>query len=236
MMGLYTCRSLAFAEQIINKYRKFGRYNFYSSSLVFARDVMQPFAFYERVIRETSRILRTSVLLQTDRILLSRLKEQTKQIFMNRLPQETGRLPGEHAKNFSLYHNITTIFENRDRQPDLARKAERKLIRILSEDFFGRTEMINRFRDAVFPPQQERSRILENRILRRKETERTEERFENITNRLTVQEKILKELRETRRITDLNAAPPPVSVDGIVKEVIKKMNRELHVEKLRRGW
>lgn len=299
-MESYTSKYLAFAEQIINKYKKFGRYRLNAPLLIFVRQNTELFSsvmtakntwfqFHVNVLnnslnkriipagsgqlREIAGVLTQRVLKETRETLHKNLLHQSGQMLYDcvkralnwNLLRESHRtsVNGEFGK-FQVFHSISTIFENRETRPDQARKAERKLIRILSKDFFENMENINMFRSAVLGPEWngqqrmrqqssaaewnkiyrfeqssrrteetiEQVRILKKQTDQEEELQQTKYQVENLKERITLQENLLKEFRKT--ITSEQILQP-AQVDGIARTVMKKMEQKLHQEKLRRG-
>ena len=203
-------RFLRFAKQITGKYMKFGKCSLNAPSLVFVGE------------NKTTTIHTFQKKLQIK--LSVKLSDGSASSFAFRM-----KLSGQEKamKELQAFHCISTIFENRERQPDVARKAERKLIRILSEDFYDRNPVIQR---AVSG---ERMFYRWERKAAEAEAEKTKNLVENMEERLLLQEKLIKELKETETVP---AALPKGWMDGVTKEVMKKMERELHLEKMRRGF
>ncbi len=267
---------LSFAERIINKYKKFGRYHLDTPSLVLFDAVRQPFfyrmaeknslfrlyfplpgqkniqkpfpetphpilsgpAILKQLRQEISQISVKNIQNEAEKIVSTRVTRETEQAVRRSLKRETALLgqsitdemkrhlshplprgiwqTGE--KKFDLYYNIASIFENRERQPDIARKTEQKLIRILADDFYGRLP--------------EQSPILRKQTRQEEELIKTRQLVTSLTERLTLQENVLSELKHNRLTLNLS----PEVITRITKEVVKKMEWELHLEKIRRGF
>lgn len=206
------------------------------------RETPQPMLSGQTILKqlrkEISQISVKNLRNEAERILSDRVTRETRQAVRRSLKQESEHLhqtlademnrrfshlstPGvfpADGRNFDLYYNIASIFENRERQPDLARKTERKLIRILADDFYGRMP--------------EQSHILKKQTRQEEELRKTRHLLTSLTERLTVQETVLNELRHNRLTVSLS----PEVITRITKEVVKKMEWELHLEKIRRGY
>lgn len=233
MTGSHISKQLSFAEQIINKYKPYGGYMPDSSLLVLVKENRTQAS----IINAASNLwLQLNLGVSTNRT-----TKQSMQINQNLIGQavskhfreEISKISAKYlGREFQVFHSISTIFVNRERQPDQARKAERKLIRILADDFFGRTEMIqnNRYvkRDSI----EEHNRILRKQIYQEKELQNTKRLVEHIKERVTVQEKVITEIKQT---ADRGPELKQEQVDGIARTVMKKMEQKLHLEKLRRG-
>lgn len=168
MTELYTGKFLPFARQIIDRHEKFGRSRLNAPALVFAK---------REAAKQAPAVINWNLLGQS---VYKRFREEIRHTAY----REGGR--------DSVYRYISTIFENRQTQPDKAKKAEKKLVRILADDFFERTETVHQLRE---------------------------------------QKQTLRELRKTEKKTP----PPQIDIDKITAKVMKKMEWELHVERLRRG-
>lgn len=229
--------SLSFAERISGKYKRFGRYEVTEAPRVFVR-------------RDAERFPAAHAAKNTW------LQFQLKLFWQK-------NTAGPSPKN-QLFYNISTIFENRERQPDQAKKAEKKLIRILANDFFGNLENVTMFRNALLgtewggirrmnqktPAKEwekiyrygwrfheteeavEQKHILKRQTYQENELEQAREQMEELNRRVTVQEKLLRELRQTPAVGQELA---PAQVDGIARRVMKKVEREMYQERLRRG-
>lgn len=234
MTGSYISKQTSFAEQIINKYRPFGRYVRETALLVFVREN-----------RTSTSIVNTAsnLWLQLNLgVSANRTVRQSMQINQSLIGQEVSKHFKEEVnrfstkyldKEFQVFHSISTIFVNRERQPDQARKAESRLIRILADDFFGRPEMIQNDRYRVRRESlEEQNRILKKQIRQEEEIKKTRNIVENIRQRITVQEETVNEIKKT---TEAGPVLKQEQVEGIAKTVMKKMEQKLHLEKLRRG-
>ncbi len=168
MMELYTGKSISFAKQIIDRYEKFTRNRLNAPALVLAKKDAPIKSF---TLNNWNTI---------GQVVYKRFREELKHMTLR-----------EGGKD-SVYHYISTIFENRGTQPDKAKKAEQKLVRILADDFFERTETVSHIKE---------------------------------------QREIIKELRRK----EVNTPPPPIDIDKVAAKVMKKMEQELHLERLRRG-
>ena len=201
-----------FAEQILEKYKKFGQFSLNAPSLIFAGES------------------KTTAAVQTF--------HKSLQIKLNVKLSDAGasvspaafrmKLSGQEKamRELRAFHCISTIFENRETQPDTARKAEQKLIRILSKDFYDRNPIIQR---AVSGEQMSYRR---ERRAAEAEASMTKNLAESMEERLLLQEKMIKELKQTKTAP---GALPKGWLEKVTKEVMKKMERELRLERVRRG-
>lgn len=142
---------------------------------------------------------------------------------------------------YAVFWNIASIFENRGRRPDLAKKAERELIRTLSTEFY--TEMVLRrkhadigkeYTDSGKEKQTAGERQAQIRRIQRYQEElgSTKRVVGMLEEQMKLQETILTELRQ-KIITTVPV--PDTNVKKITGEVMKQMEREMHLERLRRG-
>lgn len=102
-------------------------------------------------------------------------------------------------KELTVFRDIATIFVNRGSRPDLAKKAERDLVKIL-----------NRESELVM-------------------TKRTVTELEEQVRK---QRTLITELRQ--KIDTVVCVPEP-DVGRVAGEVMRRMEREMHLERLRRG-
>lgn len=115
-----------------------------------------------------------------------------------------------------------------------------------------RLEQYYRERDAAFLPQAEKGehilhtkresvwyqdteeQIVRRQVHQREEFEQAVSRVTQLEERIESQEQVLRELRELRQTTEQMQLRPN-QIDSITKAVVRNMERELHLEKLRRG-
>lgn len=162
------------------------------------------------------------------------LSEQKRMIFWNALAQSIaerltryikpvkvwhGQLPVE--KELTVFRDIASIFVNRGSRPDLAKKAERDLVKILSREFYENAPA-GRTKDTALYTQKN---VQEELVTTRRTVMTLEEQVKQ-------QKTLLTEL--TRKI-ETSVKPPEWDVGKMTSEVMKRMEREMHVERLRRG-
>lgn len=162
------------------------------------------------------------------------LSEQKRLVFQNALVQGIaerlarydrpvkvwrGQLPVE--KELTVFRNIAAIFVNRGSRPDLAKKAERDLVRVLSREFYesvpsGKTKETTSYH---------KKNVQEEFVTTRHTVAALEEQVR--------QQKTL--LAELTRKAETAVKAPEWDVGKLTGEVMKRMEREMHVERLRRG-
>lgn len=130
-----------------------------------------------------------------------------------------GRLPVE--KELTVFRDIASIFVNRGSRPDLAKKAERDLVKILSREFYE-NDPAGKIKNTTLYTQKN---VQEELVTTRRTVMTLEEQVKQ-------QKTLLTEL--TRKI-ETNVKPPEWDVGKMTSEVMKRMEREMHVERLRRG-
>lgn len=127
----------------------------------------------------------------------------------------------EAQKELTVFRNIATIFVNRGSRPDLAKKAERELVRTLSTEFYerarGRTQKEN---TAVKKREATEEIVGAKRIV------------STLEEQMRVQKTVIAELQKK-----VSAAPsaPELNMNRLTEEVMKRMEREMRLERLRRG-
>lgn len=142
---------------------------------------------------------------------------------------------------YAVFWNIASIFENRGSRPDLAKKAERELLRTLSDEFY--TELIFRKEHAKSGKGcadsggqnrtggERRAQILRTQSYQ-EELGSTKRMVGVLEEQMKLQETILTELRQK---IAANVSVPETNIKKITGEVMKQMEREMHLERLRRG-
>ncbi len=207
----------SFARRLIDKYKTFGRFPLETPELVLVkRDNQESVSFL------TKRNFQFKLQLNMQN------PPQTRQLSIVNWNLFGREIMNHSYREFQVFRYISTIFENRDRQPDAARKAERKLIQILEEDFY--TKNFNTSQETE--KKLRRTFMKHNRQLIQEEFKQTGTQIMNLEERMAVHEKVLKEFRQTKTTEGHISA---VQIDKITKEVMKKMEHELHLERLRRG-
>lgn len=127
----------------------------------------------------------------------------------------------EAQKELTVFRNIATIFVNRGSRPDLAKKAERELVRTLSAEFYergrGRTQ---KEKTAVKKREATEEIVGAKRIV------------STLEEQMRVQKTVIAELQKK-----VSAAPsaPELNMNRLTEEVMKRMEREMRLERLRRG-
>ncbi|MCM1284018.1 MAG: hypothetical protein NC242_10375 [Roseburia sp.] len=111
-----------------------------------------------------------------------------------------------------VFGSITDIFVNRGSRPDLAKKAERELVKILSSEFY---KMDGRRQERQI-----------------EKLAGTKHFVSAIERRVKIQESVIAELRQ--KITALTNFPES-SIRKITGQVMRQMEQEMHLERLRRG-
>lgn len=124
-------------------------------------------------------------------------------------------------KELTVFRDIASIFVNRGSRPDLAKKAERDLVKILSREFYE-NDPDGKIKNTTLYTQKN---VQEELVTTRRTVVTLEEQMKQ-------QKTLLTEL--TRKI-ETSMKPPEWDVGKMTSEVMKRMEREMHVERLRRG-
>lgn len=130
-----------------------------------------------------------------------------------------GQLPVE--KELTVFRDIASIFVNRGSRPDLAKKAERDLVKILSREFFEHTPDSRAHEQNVL----QRKNVQEELVLTKRTLATLEEQVK--------QQKTL--LIELNRKLESAARPAEWNAGMLTGEVMKRMEKEMHLERLRKG-
>lgn len=130
-----------------------------------------------------------------------------------------GQLPVD--KELTVFRDIAAIFVNRGSRPDLAKKAQRDLVKILSREFYE-NDPDRKAKDTTLHVQKN----VQEELVTTKRTVMT------LEEQVKQQKTLLTEL--TRKL-ETAVKPPEWDVGKMTSEVMKRMEREMHVERLRRG-
>lgn len=162
------------------------------------------------------------------------LSEQKRALFRNAVAQsvvirmerylDTAKTPYitvSEQKEMTVFRDIATIFVNRGSRPDLAKKAERELVKILSREFYERGPDRGAEPAALY----QKKNVQEELVMTKRTVTRLEEQVEQ-------QKTILTELN---RKMESAVRKPEWDAGKITAEVMKRMEREMHLERLRRG-
>lgn len=124
-------------------------------------------------------------------------------------------------KELTVFRNIATIFVHRGSRPDLAKKAERDLVRILNREYRERDPSGRTEEAPVYQRQITHEELVT--------TRRTVAGLEEQLNR---QKTLLFQLQ--KNMESVIRTPEP-DMGKITEEVMKRMERDMHLERLRRG-
>lgn len=160
-----------FAGRIMAKYTQFGSYATRSERLIF----LAP----RRERANTPKKTESPPVLSTYRLLLRFY--MTWQNYARSGLRFSDKISRSYNQ-YAAFWNIAAIFENRGRRPDLAKKAERELLRMLSAEFY--TWNHDRQKKEV---EQSVSQHMKNRQMRESETLRRLERYVTRRNLITGQ-------------------------------------------------
>lgn len=124
-------------------------------------------------------------------------------------------------KELTVFRDIATIFVNRGSRPDLAKKAERELVKILSREYRENHPERKISEDHIYQRQITHEELVT--------TRRTVAGLEEQINR---QKTLLLQLQ--KRMETAIPVPEP-DIGKLTGEVMRRMEREMHLERLRRG-
>lgn len=124
-------------------------------------------------------------------------------------------------KELTVFRDIATIFVNRGSRPDLAKKAERDLVKILSREYRENAPLKESRENRVYQRQITQEELVT--------TKRTVTGMEEQINR---QKTLLIDLQKKME-TDIQIPEPDMG--RITGEVMKRIEKEMHLERLRRG-
>lgn len=232
---------ISFAERIIEKYKYFGIYRLFSPILVFVREKKDIYTH------------------QTTRNILMKLQLSLVQDV--HVKKMRGRWETEHTRELTTIKKTINTFLKHTQILELVKTAvlgpvwkQPQLIgqvrTLAGWETAHRLEQYYRERDAAFLPQTEKGgrilrvqgqsilyeetkeQLIRRQVHQQEEFMQTKNQVSLLEERMTSQEQILRELRQT---TEAQQKLRPEQIDGITKAVIKKMEQELHLEKLRRG-
>lgn len=219
-MGKHT-----FADRIIAKYTQFGIYRDRDADLVF---------FVPDRRRESGKKESSPAPAASSYGLLFRFY----------MTWQNYRKNDRDYKEYAVFRNVASIFENKSSRPDAAKKAERELLRMLSSDFYEELIFRRERRERTAGPKKQaaggdesRSAAFARAQIRqtqswKEELGSTKHMVGVLEERVKLQETILTELR--RKIVTA-ASVPDADIKKITGEVVKQMEREMHLERLRRG-
>lgn len=127
----------------------------------------------------------------------------------------------EAQKELTVFRNIATIFVNRGSRPDLAKKAERELVRTLSTEFYERGRGRTQKQNTAVKKREATEEIAGARRI-----------VSSLEEQMRVQKTVIAELQKK-----VSAAPnaPELNMNRLTEEVMKRMEREMRLERLRRG-
>ncbi len=150
------------------------------------------------------------------------------QSLMKKLERRAGEPAGHRGlipayRELAVFHNIASVFVNRGSRPDLAKKAERELVKILSTEYFegGRDR-----------EREHRERMVNKKQAVREEFAGTKRIVRTLEEQIREQRTLIDELQH--RVLAAPRQPEP-DMNKITGEVMKRMEREMHLERLRRG-
>lgn len=124
-------------------------------------------------------------------------------------------------KELTVFRDIATIFVHRGSRPDLAKKAERDLVKILNREYRER----DRSRRTEEAPVYQRKVTHEELVT----TKRT---LAGVEEQLNRQKTLLLQLQKSMETA---IRTPEPDMGKLTDEVMKRMEREMHLERLRRG-
>lgn len=219
-----------FADRIMTKYTRFGSYRGRETGLVLF-GARQRKTVEIRKVSTTPAVSLYKLLLRFYMTWQNYVRSGQRISVSRDISDKTSR----SYKEYAAFWNIATIFTNRGSRPDLAKKAERELLRMLSFEFYE--EMIpRRWRrengesQTLIPgDRQEELRRMQNC---QRELGSTKRMVGMLEEQIKVQETILTELRQKMLVPGY---VPETNIKKITGEVIKQMDREMHLERLRQG-
>ena len=137
-------------------------------------------------------------------------------------PKEAWRGQLSVGKELTVFRNIATIFVNRASRPDLAKKAERELVKVLSRAYYENQPERQNKEDHIF-----RRQITHEELVMTKRT------VTDLEEQVKKQRALLLQLQ--KNVETAVQAPEP-DLGKLTGEVMRRMEREVHLERLRRGW
>ncbi|MBD5469528.1 MAG: hypothetical protein HDR21_15490 [Lachnospiraceae bacterium] len=136
-------------------------------------------------------------------------------------PKEAWRGLLSVQKELTVFRDIATIFVNRASRPDLAKKAERELVKVLSRAYYENHPERQKKEDHIF-----QRRITHEELVMTKRT------VTDLEEQVKKQRALLFQLQ--KNVETAVQAPEP-DVGKLTGEIMKRMEREMHLERLRRG-
>lgn len=212
-----------FAEKIMAKYTQPRRYRGREAGLVF----FLPRKRQEKEVKRSGAVYVSVSIENSIRQFLSVNK-------MNR-----------NYREYAVFRNIATVFENRGSRPDLAKKAERELLRILSAEFYSFNRSRQQKEIAQSIEYHMKMRQTHTELTFRREQPAGAGRHEEVganrheeggtggESRTAVDKQTV--LTEVRKEVVTAARIPETDIKRITGEVMRQMEREMHLERLRRG-
>ncbi len=148
------------------------------------------------------------------------------QAIVKKLERRLGEKSGRDQRvpmyrELTVFRNIASIFVNRGSRPDLAKKAERELVKILSREFYEGGHVREHRENKVYKKQENRQEIVS-----------TKRMIGTLEEQLKLQKTVVTELERKVRSFE---SPPQLNMNKIAGEVMRQMEREMHLERLRRG-
>lgn len=136
-------------------------------------------------------------------------------------PKEAWRGQLSVGKELTVFRDIATIFVNRGSRPDLAKKAERDLVKVLSRAYYENN-----------PERQTKEDHIYQRQITHEELVTTKRTVADLEEQVKKQSTLLFQLQ--KNVETAIQVPEP-DMGKITGEVMKRMEREMHLERLRRG-
>lgn len=214
-----------FAAHILKRRPSFDEGGFYGTVLVHKREP----SFYkkmnsvQKIFMQFRATWNYSALSEQKRLICQKALAQSIIARLERYIRIAGKVPKllPEQKEMTVFRDIASIFVNRGSRPDLAKKAERDLVKILSREFYE-NDPAGKIKNTTLYTQKN---VQEELVTTRRAVMTLEEQVKQ-------QKTLLTEL--TRKI-ETNVKPPEWDVGKMTSEVMKRMEREMHVERLRRG-
>ncbi|MCM1106289.1 MAG: hypothetical protein NC355_05015 [Blautia sp.] len=193
-----------FAGSIIKRYTDFGRAGF-DISLVFLAPKKRP-----QAVKSSYELLLTFYNTWQNYVKSGAMLSFNWSMAAQRITKGIERRLTD--RRFLVLGSIADIFVNRGSRPDLAKKAERELVKILSSEFY---EMDGRRQERQI-----------------EKLTGTKHFISAIERQVKLQESVIAELRQ--KITDSTSLSES-SIRKITGRVMRQMEQEMHLERLRRG-
>ncbi|MDE7238921.1 MAG: hypothetical protein K2N41_04330 [Lachnospiraceae bacterium] len=215
----------AFAERVMARGVSFGTGGFPGTILIFLKQQSSSSSdqhFYQLLLRLNqtwqSRIVsKQERAVYRDALALSIVKRL--EHFLK--PKEAWRGQLSVGKELTVFRDIATIFVNRGSRPDLAKKAERDLVKVLSKAYYENNPERQAKEDPIFKRQ-----------ITHEELVMTKRTVADLEEQVKKQSTLLFQLQ--KNVETAIQVPEP-DMGKITGEVMKRMEREMHLERLRRG-